>query len=71
MPKKLGVLTVHGMGEQKKDYANPMIEELHNRIFGDSVSIEDSEIAWEAATGRMRSSLRRINSGKTCRITRT
>ncbi len=48
MPKKLGVLTVHGMGDQKPDYADPMIEELHNRIFGDSVSIEESDIAWEA-----------------------
>ena len=48
MPKTLGVLTVHGMGDQKPDYADPMIEELHRRIFGDSVSIEDSDIAWEA-----------------------
>ena len=48
MPKKLGVLTVHGMGDQEPDYADPMIEELHRRIFGDSVSIEDSGIAWEA-----------------------
>ena len=48
MPKELGVLTVHGMGEQKKDYANSMIEELHDQIFGDSVSIENSDIAWEA-----------------------
>lgn len=48
MPKELGVLTVHGMGTQKPDYADPMIEELHDRIFGDSVSIEDSDIAWEA-----------------------
>ena len=46
--KKLGVLTVHGMGDQEPDYAAPMIEELHRRIFGDSVSIEDSDIAWEA-----------------------
>ena len=36
------------MGDQEPDYAKPMIQELHNRIFGDSVGIEDSEIAWEA-----------------------
>ena len=48
MPKKLGVLTVHGMGDQKRDYADPMIEELHDRIFGGSVTIADSDIAWEA-----------------------
>ena len=48
MPKTLGVLTVHGMGDQNPDYAKPMIQELHDRIFGDSVSIEESDIAWEA-----------------------
>lgn len=48
MPKTLGVLTVHGMGDQKPDYAKPMIKELHDRIFGESISIEDSGIAWEA-----------------------
>ena len=36
------------MGDQNPDYANPMIQELHERIFGDSVSIEESDIAWEA-----------------------
>ena len=46
--KKLGVLTVHGMGDQKPDYAEPMIQELHGRIFGDSVGVGDSDIAWEA-----------------------
>ena len=53
MPKKLGVLTVHGMGDQKPDYADPMIKELHHRIFDSSVFVEDSEIknsdiVWEA-----------------------
>ena len=48
MPKKLGVLTVHGMGEQKKDYANSMIEELRRRIRDSSVAIDENDIAWEA-----------------------
>ena len=48
MPKKLGVLTVHGMGDQERNYAEPMIEELHGRIFGGSVSIDGSDIAWES-----------------------
>ena len=46
-----------------------MIKELHYRIFGKSVSLEDSEIAWEAGYWRMRSKMIRISFGKNFRKT--
>ncbi|MFQ5914903.1 MAG: hypothetical protein ACE5JS_17180 [Nitrospinota bacterium] len=49
MAKKLGILVIHGMGNQGPDFAEPMIEELHGRIFGNAIDRDDSEVAWESA----------------------
>ncbi len=43
MDYKMGVLVVHGMGSQGPDFANPMIEELNDRIQ------DSSSICWQSA----------------------
>lgn len=45
MPHKLGVLVLHGMGSQKADFADKMIEELESRVKGQGLNPKD--IAWK------------------------
>ena len=49
MSKKLGILTIHGMGNQKSNYAQSMIREIHKRVFGRSKTRIESDIVWESA----------------------
>jgi hypothetical protein len=45
MPFKLGVLLIHGMGSQERDYAEPMIQELRSRVR--KKGGDDRQIAFE------------------------
>lgn len=45
MPK-LGVLVIHGMGNQKSDFANDMIEELDDRL-SDEKGIDKDDVCWK------------------------
>ncbi|HEX6369534.1 MAG TPA: hypothetical protein VF006_11510 [Longimicrobium sp.] len=49
MPFKMGVLLIHGMGNQERGYAAPMIEELKGRVRrkgGDDHQIAFQEVWW-------------------------
>ena len=43
---KLGVLIIHGMGNQEADFANDMIAELSSRIAG--LGANPSDVAWRS-----------------------
>jgi hypothetical protein len=43
---KLGVLVMHGMGDQKSDFANEMIEELDDRL-SDEKGIDKDDVCWK------------------------
>ena len=45
MPFALGVLVIHGMGDQRADFADPMIRELSRRIEG--LGGDPAAICWE------------------------
>ncbi len=44
MSKELAVVVIHGMGSQASDFAEPMIEEVNDRVAG--LNRDPSEIAW-------------------------
>ncbi len=46
MTAELGILVIHGMGSQKRDYANDMIAELNDRV--DRLGKTSGDIAWES-----------------------
>ena len=43
--KKLGVLVLHGMGDQGENFAEPLIEELEERL--EDMNLDPNDIAWE------------------------
>ncbi len=47
MDKKLAVLVIHGMGTQRPDFADGMIEEVNGRI--DDAGKDPAQIAWQPA----------------------
>jgi len=44
--KELAILVIHGMGSQDPDFAEPMINELNQRV--DDLGRDSSEIAWRS-----------------------
>ena len=50
MASKLGVLVVHGMGSQKADFADPVIEELDERV--SDLGAESSLGDWRDLLGK-------------------
>ena len=45
MPYKLGALVLHGMGSQRADFADPMIDKLSERI--SSLGADPGEVRWK------------------------
>lgn len=71
MPFKMGVLLIHGMGSQKRDYAEPMIQELRARVRkkgGDDRQIAFEAVWWAPVLADAEASLlRRMQDGNDLR----
>jgi len=67
MPFKLGVLLIHGMGNQERGFAAPMIEELKGRVRkqgGDDRQIAFQEVWWAPVLAdKEETLLRRLSDG--------
>ena len=67
MPFKLGVLAIHGMGDQRADFADPMIRELSDRVAklgGDPATICWEPVFWaDVLEARQTALLRELSAG--------